>query len=274
MKIPSRIKSAESLFEAEQLMPVLFIGHGTPMNAIEDNNFTRSLIKLGSELPRPKAILCISAHWATRGTFVNVSAKPKMIYDMYGFPNELYEVIYPANGSPKAAREVQESITSISVVSDTKWGFDHGNWSVMTHLFPKADIPLFQMSIDYYKPMAYHYELARQLKSLRTKGILIIGSGNISHNIQSVDQSNINAKALDWALEFDTAIKKLLDNQNHKGLINYEHIGASAQLAVPEPSHYFPLIYAVALQNKYEKITYFYSKIYYGTLAMRSFKIG
>ncbi|KAA3609699.1 MAG: 4,5-DOPA dioxygenase extradiol [Calditrichaeota bacterium] len=267
-------KSAHKLPGSDLKMPVLFVGHGSPMNAIEENDFTRTLNKLGVDLPHPKAILCISAHWATRGTFVNISPKPKMIYDMYGFPKELYEVQYKANGSPETAREIQELISSTNVQSDTEWGFDHGNWSVMTRLFPQANIPLFQMSIDYYKPMSYHYELAKQLKALRKKGVLIIGSGNITHNLQVVDIHDINAKPRDWTLEFDSVIKKFIDDKDHQGLINYQHIGKSAQLAVPEPSHYFPLIYTVALQEKDEESSYFYEKFHYGTLSMRGLKIG
>ncbi len=256
------------------LMPVLFIGHGSPMNAIEENDFTRTLQKFGKTLPKPKAILCISAHWCTNGTYVNVSENPKMIYDMYGFPEELYKVVYPAPGAPDIAREVKGLIATTDVIEDKNWGFDHGNWSIMSRLFPKADIPLFQMSIDYYKPMDYHNNLAKQLSKLRREGVLIIGSGNLTHNLRIVDFPNINAKPLDWALEFDTKIKDFIDNHNHQGVIDYQKIGTSSKFAVPEPSHYFPLVYALALQEKNEPVSYFYEGFHYGSLSMRCVKIG
>ncbi len=255
-------------------MPVLFIGHGSPMNAIEDNEFTWMLKKTGKSLPRPKAILCISAHWLTDNTFVNISRNPKMIYDMYGFPKELYEVDYPSKGSPETAQMIQKLVSDDSILADNEWGYDHGTWAVMQHLFPQADIPLFQMSLDYHKPMQYHYELAQELVSLRQKGVLIVGSGNITHNLSIFDMSDMNAKPLDWALEFDSKVKYALEKGDHEALINYNKWGSAAKLAVPEPSHYLPLIYAIALQENDDDITYPYEGFHYASASMRCVRIG
>ena len=254
-------------------MPALFIGHGSPMNAIEMNDFTKTLLKLGSELPKPKAVLCISAHWLTKGTFVNVSPQPKMIYDMYGFPEELYQVQYSAPGSPETAEEVRKLITNTDVHPDEEWGFDHGNWSILKWLFPKVDVPVFQMSIDYHKPMQYHYELAEELRVLREKGVLIIGSGNLTHNLRVVHFEDKNSPPENWTFEFDSKIKLFLDKKDHKKIIEYEKLGAASKLAVPEPSHFIPLIYTIGLQDDDEQVSYFYDQFEYGTLSMRSFII-
>ena len=261
--------------DSEKKMPALFLGHGSPMNTIEDNAFTRAIRKLGEEItPRPRAVLCISAHWLTKGTYVQGEPNPQMIYDMSGFPDKLYKFKYPAPGFPEGAREVQEVVKKTPVGLDTEWGFDHGNYSVMTHLFPKADIPVFQLSIDYYKPMSYHFELAQELSALRRKGILIVGSGNITHNLRVNEFGNENAKPYDWAVEFDHTMKTYLDEGNYQGLIDYEKLGKIAKLAHPEPSHYIPLIYSAALQEKGDTISYPYDKIEYGTFSMRCVKIG
>jgi len=264
----------EKLTETGLKMPAIFIGHGSPMNAIEQNDFTQTLQNLGQSLIKPKAILCISAHWTTKGTFVDISPNPKMIYDMYGFPKELYQVKYPVKGAPNFASEVTKLITSTKVEKSTDWGLDHGTWSVLKHIYPKADVPTFQLSIDYNQPMQYHYDLAKQLKELRKKGVLIVGSGNITHNLNIVDLHNINAKPRDWTLEFDTKIKKFIDDRDHQAIIDYHKIGSSAKLAVPEPSHYIPLIYTLALQEDKDEIDYFYDKFHYGTLSMRCVKFG
>ncbi|MEI8203155.1 MAG: 4,5-DOPA dioxygenase extradiol [Bacteroidota bacterium] len=274
MKLNTFGNIASETGNSDVKMPALFIGHGSPMNAIENNEFTRTLTKLGKTLPKPKAILCISAHWMTKGTFVNISPNPKMIYDMYGFPKELYEVQYPAKGSPETAKETQDLATKTKVLDDTKWGYDHGNWSVMKHLYPDADIPLFQMSIDYDKPMQYHYDLAKELKDLRNKGVLIVGSGNITHNLGRVDFSGLDAPVQDWAQEFDTKVKQYIDTENHQALINYSEMGKSASLAVPEPSHYIPFMYTLGLQGKGEASSYIYEGFHYGTLSMRAVRVG
>lgn len=272
--INSWVEEINSKGYSEQIMPTIFVGHGSPMNAIEENDFTKSLQATGKTLPKPKAILCISAHWLTNGTFVNASPKPRMIYDMYGFPEELYQVNYPANGAPEFAKQTKEIVENVDVKLDYDWGFDHGCWSVLRHLFPNADIPVYEMSIDYNQPMQYHYDLARYLKKLREKGVLIVGSGNITHNLRLVNMADINAKPVDWALEFDTNIKQFLNEFNHQGLIDFHKIGSSSQYAVPEPSHYIPLIYIAALQSKQDNLSYFYEDFHYGSLSMRCVKIG
>ena len=193
---------------------------------------------------------------------------------MYGFPKELYDIKYPANGAPEIANEISKTITHILIQKSTDWGLDHGTWSILKHLYPKADIPTFQLSIDYNRPMQYHYDLAKQLNKFRKKGVLIIGSGNLTHNLSIVDLQDINAKPRDWALEFDTKIKDFINDQNHKGVIDYQKIGSSAKLSVPEPSHFIPLIYTLALQDNNDEIEYFYDKFHYGTLSMRCLKIG
>lgn len=255
-------------------MPVLFAGHGSPMIALEDNELTRKLTAVGKELPRPRAILCISAHWITKGSFVSISPSPSMIYDMYGFPDALYKVQYPAPGYPEGAEKVIRTLGSDLIHPDTEWGFDHGNWTIMKHLFPDADIPVFQMSIDYEKPMEYHFELAAKLKPLRDQGILIIGSGNITHNLRELDFSDVNARPFDWALEFDGNIKSFLDLGNSKGLIGYQSLGTAARHAVPEPSHYFPLVYTAGLRDANEEAVYFNDVFQYGSLSMRSVVFG
>ncbi|MAT53153.1 MAG: 4,5-DOPA dioxygenase extradiol [Saprospirales bacterium] len=263
-------KWTDGLSETGSKMPVLFVGHGSPMNAIEDNDFTRSLKALGRRLPRPKAILVLSAHWLTRGTRVQVVDHPPMVYDMYGFPKELYEVKYPAPGAPALARETARLVKHIRIEEDHEWGFDHGNWSVLRHLFPQADIPVFQLSIDYYKSADWHYELARELRALRRKGVLIIGSGNLTHNLRMVDFHDLNAPPRDWALEFDNKVKEFLESGNARGVVEYEKLGQAARLAVPEPSHYLPLVYTVGLQETSDEISFPYDKFHYGTLSMRS----
>lgn len=267
-------KSIKENNKTGDIMPLLFVGHGSPMNAIENNDFTQSLEALGKKLPRPKAILCVSAHWCTNGTFVSIKKQPHTIYDMYGFPDALYKVKYPAPGAPDFAEEVARTIRTPQIITDSEWGFDHGNWSIMKYLFPDADIPVFQMSIDYGKPMQYHYDLAQQLSFLRKKGVLIVGSGNITHNLRKVDFENRDAKPVDWALEFDSKVKNSIELYDHKSLIDYKSFGSTADLAVPEPSHYFPLIYAIAQQGKNEEISYPYDKFHHGTLSMRCIKIG
>ncbi|MFI5221929.1 MAG: 4,5-DOPA dioxygenase extradiol [Bacteroidia bacterium] len=254
-------------------MPVLFIGHGNPMNALYDNPFTRSLNKLGKEIPKPKAILVISAHWLTRGTFVHSSPVPKTIHDFGGFPDELFKVQYNAPGSPEFAKQTKENIHSITVQLDTEWGLDHGAWTILKHLYPAADVPVFELSIDYNKPAQYHYDLAKELASLRTKGVLIIGSGNIVHNLGRVSWDDPNAK-FDWSIEFDEKVKSFLVNHQHQQLIDYEKMGKAAVLSVPTNDHYLPMIYSIALQEKNESLVQTYESIEMGSISMRCFKIG
>ena len=256
-------------------MPVLFLGHGSPMNAIEENEFVASFRKLGKELVRPNAILCISAHWETHGTFVTATQHPQTIHDFGGFPQELFDVQYPAPGNPELAKETKKLITKTEVGLDDKWGLDHGAWSVIKHLYPNADIPVIQMSIDYSKPAKYHYELAQQLQQLRNKGILIIGSGNIVHNLRMVAWDKLNEEyAFDWAKEANEKMKNYILDGDHKSLINFQSQGTAFNLAIPTPEHYMPLIYTLALKNSKEKIQLFNDKPVGGSLSMTSLKIS
>ncbi len=276
MSLGTSLKAlSDNLTEQDEKMPVLFIGHGSPMNAIEQNEFTRTWQSLGKELPKPKAILCISAHWLTRGTHVTAMPKPKTIHDFGGFPKALFDVEYPASGNPELAKEVAEGIKSTTVGLDTNdWGFDHGSWSVVKPMYPDADIPLLQLSIDYHKPPQYHYDLAKELAFLRKKGVLIVGSGNMVHNLRMATFNNINGPGFDWAIEMNDIFKKNINDGNHKPLIDYRSLGKIADLAIPTPDHYYPLLYSLALQEKDEKVSIFNDKAVAGSLTMTSVKIG
>ncbi len=256
-------------------MPVIFIGHGNPLNAIEENQFVTGFRNVAKTLPKPNAILCISAHWFTSGTKVTAMDMPRTIHDFSGFPKELYAVQYPAKGSPALAKETKQLLSPTLVELDEIWGLDHGTWSVVKHLYPKADVPVIQLSIDYTKHANYHYELAKQLSSLRDKGILIIGSGNIIHNLGMVDFQNFNQDnyGFDWAIEARETINSLLLDGNYQPLIGYEKLGKAIQLAVPTPDHYLPLIYTLGLQQKGESLSLFNDKLFAGSLSMTSLKI-
>jgi len=267
-------KISESFSNTER-MPVIFIGHGNPLNAIEENQFVTGFRNVAKTLPKPNAILCISAHWFTSGTKVTAMDMPRTIHDFSGFPKELYEVQYPAKGSPALAKETKKLLSSTLVELDEICGLDHGTWSVVKHLYPKADVPVIQLSIDYTKHANYHYELAKQLSSLRDKGILIIGSGNIIHNLGMVDFQNFNQDnyGFDWAIEARETINLLLLDGNYQPLIGYEKLGKAIQLAVPTPDHYLPLIYTLGLQQKGESLSLFNDKLFAGSLSMTSLKI-
>lgn len=255
-------------------MPVLFLGHGSPMNAIEENEFVSAFKKLGKELVRPNAILCISAHWETKGTFVTAMQNPPTIHDFGGFPQELFDVQYPVQGSPELAKETKKIITKTEVGLDDKWGLDHGAWSVIRHLYPNADIPVIQMSIDYSQPAKYHYELAKEISSLRQKGILIIGSGNMVHNLRRVAWGKLNEEyAFDWAIEANEKMKSHILSGDHQKLIDFKSQGKAFELAIPTPEHYLPLLYTLALKEENEKITLFNDKPVGGSLSMTSIKI-
>jgi 4,5-DOPA dioxygenase extradiol len=257
---------------AKVKMPALFIGHGSPMNAIEDNLFTRGWREMGAGIPRPRAILVISAHWETRGAQVLNLPKPEMIYDMYGFPRELYEVKYPAPGSPETAKEIVQKIKGVSPTG--YWGFDHGAWSILVHLFPDASVPCFQLSLSTTRNIRWHYDFARQLSFLREEGILIVGSGNIVHNLRF--GSAIYDPAPDWAIEFDKKVASLLEGRDHEPLINYKSMGSAAELSVNSAEHYLPMLYIASLHDEGEKLA-FYNEGNYDTLInswMRCFKIG
>lgn len=264
------------LGEEEEKMPVLFIGHGSPMNAIEDNAFSKRWQQMGKEIPRPKAVVVVSAHWLTKGTMVTAMPNPKTIHDFGGFPQTLFDVQYPAPGNPELANEIQKLITNPTVELDHDWGLDHGTWSVVKHMYPNADIPVLQLSIDYYKPAAYHYELAKQLLALRKKGVLIIGSGNMVHNLRMVAWNKLSEPeyGFDWALEMNAVFKNKIENGLHKELIQYEKLHKAATLAIPTPDHYYPLLYILALQTDNDKVTFFNDKAVGGSLTMTSVKIG
>ena len=266
----------KGLGEEEEKMPVLFIGHGSPMNAIEDNEFSQRWHQMGKEISTPKAVVVVSAHWLTKGTLVTAMPNPKTIHDFGGFPQALFDVQYPAPGSPELASEIQKLITNPVVELDHDWGLDHGTWSVVKHMYPDADIPVLQLSIDYYKPAAYHYELAKQLLSLRKKGVLIIGSGNMVHNLRMVawDKLNEPEYGFDWALEMNDIFKNKISNGFHKELIQYEKLHKAATLAIPTPDHYYPLLYILALQTDNDKVEFFNDKAVGGSLTMTSVKIG
>ena len=257
-------------------MPVLFVGHGSPMNAIEENEFVQGWRNLGKTLPHPKAILCVSAHWETRGTFVTAMPNPKTIHDFGGFPKALYEVEYPAPGSPELASETKRTVTKTIVGLDEKWGLDHGAWSVIRRLYPEADVPVIQMSLDYGQAPQYHFELAKELAALRNKGVLIIGSGNMVHNLRMVAWDKINEPeyGYDWAIQANDKFKTLIESGDFKSLTNYTNLGREVQLAVPTPDHYLPLLYSLALKENNESVSFFNDKPVMGSLTMTSVKIG
>lgn len=253
-------------------MPVLLLGHGSPMNAIEENEFVASFRKVGQEIPRPNAILCISAHWETSGTFVTAMENPRTIHDFGGFPRALYEVQYPAPGSPELAEETRQLITSAPVGLDDKWGLDHGAWSVIKHMYPDANVPVIQMSLDVNRSPQQHYELAKEIASLRKKGVLIVGSGNMAHNLRMVawDKLNADEYGYDWAYEASSKFKELIANDKHRRLANYQAEGRPFRLSVPAPEHYLPLLYALALKEGKDEVSFFNDKTVGGSLTMTS----
>ncbi len=270
------LESITQQFNNTEKMPVLFLGHGSPMNAIEENQFVQGFRNISREIPKPNAILCISAHWFTNGTFVTAMLNPKTIHDFYGFPKELFEVNYPAPGSPELARETAELLLPEIVEEDHSWGLDHGAWSVIKHLYPNAEIPVIQLSIDYSKPPQYHFDLAKKLQKLREKGILIIGSGNIVHNLRMIDWKNINTVGAgwDWAVEAREKTNNWLLDGNFQNLIDYQRQGVALQTAVPSPDHYLPLIYSLGLKEKSENLSLFNDELIGGSLSMTSVRIG
>lgn len=267
------LEKLASTFKITPKMPVLFVGHGSPMNAIEENEFVQQFRKLGTQLPTPNAILCISAHWETNGTFVTAMQHPKTIHDFGGFTQALFDVEYNALGSPELAKETQRLITTTDVKSDLNWGLDHGCWSILKTMYPKADIPVIQLSLDQTKGAEYHYNLARQLSDLRTKGILIIGSGNMVHNLGMLDWQNPN-NGYDWAIEANVKMKSFISSNKHLDLMNYTNQGESFQLAIPSPEHYLPLLYSLALKNEKDNVTFFNDKTVMGSISMTSLIIG
>ncbi|QTV07032.1 4,5-DOPA-extradiol-dioxygenase [Faecalibacter bovis] len=256
-------------------MPVLFLGHGSPMIAIEENQFVKGFRDIVEKIPTPKAILCISAHWETRGSFVTAMTTPPTIHDFGGFPQALFDVQYPAAGNPALAQEIKNLVQSTEVGLDVEWGLDHGAWTVIKHMYPEANIPIVEFSLDYRRTPEQHYQLAQELKALRKKGVLIIGSGNIVHNLRAVAWNRINdVFGFDWAIEANETIKKAILERNHKPLMNPFDQGQAFQLAIPTPEHYLPLLYALALEGKDDEISFFNDEPVAGSLSMTSVYIG
>ncbi|MDI1255833.1 MAG: 4,5-DOPA dioxygenase extradiol [Flavobacterium sp.] len=266
----------KSLLEEDEKHPVLFIGHGSPMNGIGDNEFSKTWAKFGNEIPKPKAVLVISAHWLTQGTGITAMPNPKTIHDFGGFPQALFDIQYPAPGNPELAKATADLIHSTNVHLDHDWGLDHGTWTVVRHMYPSADIPVLQLSIDYSKPPQYHYDLAKQLKDLRKRGVLIIGSGNMVHNLRMVawDKLQEPEYGFDWAIEMNAIFKEKIGNNDFKSLIDYGKLGKAAKLAIPTPDHYYPLLYAMALRDEKDDTSFFNDKAVGGSLTMTSVKWG
>lgn len=273
-------KLSDELKEEDEMMPVLFVGHGSPMNAIEDNEFSQRWAAYGKSIPQPKAVICVSAHWLTKGTKLTAMTNPPTIHDFGGFPDALHQTEYPAPGSPFLAKETRELIKSVNVDLDHEWGLDHGTWSILNQMYPKANIPVIQLSIDYYKSPQFHYELAKELTSLRKKGVLIIGSGNMVHNLgmisipKSKDATFNSTHGYDWAIEINEQLKKAILDGNHPSMIDYEKFHKHIKLAVPSPDHYYPLLYVLGLQHKKDTIELFNDKVVAGSLTMTSVKFG
>ena len=272
----SHLQQLSDALPSSERMPVLFLGHGSPMNAIEENEFVKGFRKVAVKLPKPKAILCISAHWFTRGTKVTAMEMPRTIHDFGGFPQALFDVQYPEKGSPTLAKETADILKPLEVELDEKWGLDHGAWTVIKHLYPNADVPVIQMSIDYTKSTTYHFELAAKLNELRDKGIMIIGSGNIVHNLGLADFANLNKDnyGFDWAIEVRSKVNNWLGDGNFKSIVEYDKQGKAFHLAIPTPEHYLPLIYTLGLKSKKDDLSMFNDKMLAGSLSMTSVRIG
>jgi 4,5-DOPA dioxygenase extradiol len=266
-------KLTDTFAESETKMPVLFVGHGSPMNGIEDNEFSRRWAEMGKDIPLPTAVIVVSAHWFTSGTKITAMDHPKTIHDFYGFPKALFDVQYPAPGNTDLAKETVKLIKKTQVSLDHDWGLDHGTWSIVRHMYPAAQIPVLQLSIDFSKGPEFHYELARELNTLRKKGVLIIGSGNMVHNLRMVDWHRPDS-GFDWAVEMNEKFKKLITESNHEQLINFESLGRAAKLSIPTPEHYLPLLYTLGLQEKNDAVSLFNDKTLMGSISMTSVKVG
>jgi 4,5-DOPA dioxygenase extradiol len=256
-------------------MPAIFFGHGNPMNALALNDWTSAWAAIGQSIPRPRAVLCVSAHWYLPATLVTAQGSPRTIHDFGGFPRELYEVQYPAPGSPELARRVQQLLApSIAVGLDERWGLDHGTWSVLRHVFPGADVPVVQLSIDETQAPSFHYELGRGLAPLRDEGVLIVGSGNIVHNLHAYAWGRHPAEPLEWAVRFESRARELLEAGDHAPLVNYESLGRDATLCAPTPDHYLPLLYVVGARGEGEPVSFPVEGVDGGSVSMLSVRIG
>lgn len=272
----SLLKGWNATLPNTDVMPVMFLGHGSPMNAIQTNEFTRTWNSIGAELEtQPTAILCISAHWLTQGgTAVTAMQMPKTIHDFGGFPQALFDVQYPAPGNKSLVDATIDEVKSIQIHQDHEWGLDHGTWSVLCHVFPQATIPVVQLSIDYSQGAQYHYDLAKQLSQLRRKGVLIVASGNLVHNLRLIPRGQMNDYyGFDWVLEADAKMQKFLLEHDHQSLINWDKQGQAFHLAIPTPDHYYPMIYALALQEDKDELSLFNTQAVGGSITMTSFRL-
>ncbi len=255
-------------------MPVLFLGHGSPMNAIEENSFTKMLNGLGESLPRPRAILVVSAHWMTEGTWLTGMDNPKTIHDFYGFPKELFDVQYPAPGSPETAELTQKTVENYKInITDERWGLDHGTWSVLKHMYPKADVPVVQLSLYMSQPPEYHYKLGKELAPLRDQGIMIIGSGNIVHNLRKLIWETY-APPHAWAVEFDDWSKERLEARDHEAFVHRYHDTEAGRLSVPSMDHYYPLLYVLGASNAEDELRFEFEEIHNASISMRTLSLG
>jgi 4,5-DOPA dioxygenase extradiol len=255
-------------------LPAVFLGHGNPINALLKNSYTEGWRRLGEQTPKPKAILAISAHWFVPETGVTVSTAPPTIHDFGGFPRELYEVQYPAPGDPDLARRVQELLAPLPVTLDTSWGLDHGTWSVLRHVYPEADIPVVQLSIDERQPAAHHFDIGRKLAPLRADGILILGSGNLVHNLHAYAWGRHMPQPYDWAIRFEQQAKELMLAGEYGRLIDYERLGRDSMLSIPTPDHYLPMLYVIATRQQGEAITFPIEGVDGGSVSMLAVQVG
>ena len=249
------------------MMPTIFVGHGSPMNGIEDNEFARAWRNLALKIPKPNLILSVSAHWVTKGTRITSNNKLKTIHDFYGFPQELYNIEYPAFGAPEIAENIIEKVNNFQITLDNSWGLDHGTWIVLRRMYPKAQIPVIQLSLDYAKPPYEHFELGKELKKLRDQGVLILGSGNIVHNLGMMNP--YTPVPFEWAMKYDELIKDLIERKDYSSIINYQKFGEVSQLSIPTNEHYLPLLYILAISDKKDSISFNCEKIVYGSVSMR-----
>ena len=256
------------------MLPALFLGHGNPLNALARNPYTDAWARLGAEIPRPKAVLAVSAHWYVPEVGVTVTTAPRTIHDFGGFPRELYQVSYPAPGDPALARRVQQLLAPLPVTLDESWGLDHGTWSVLAHVYPGADVPVVQLSIDETKPPQFHYELGRRLAPLRAEGVLVLGSGNLVHNLHAYAWGRHPVDPFDWAVRFETTAREALLAGIHKPLIDYESLGRDAVLSVPTPDHYLPLLYVMGMQQEREPVRFPVEGVDGGAVSMLAVQIG
>jgi len=257
-----------------EILPAIFFGHGNPMNAVLNNGYTEGWRRIGKETPRPKAILSVSAHWYVPGTGVTISTAPRTIHDFGGFPRELYQVQYPAPGDPDLARRVQKLLAPLPVALDNSWGLDHGTWSVLRHVYPDADISIVQLSIDETQPPPFHFEVGRKIAPLRDEGVLIVGSGNLVHNLRAYAWGRSMPDPYDWAVRFEAEAKQMLLAGEYRPLIDYEKLGPDAKLSIPTPDHYLPLLYVIATRQRGEVITFPIEGIDGGSISMLTVQVG